>query len=170
MTDNDRAPGTRPRIRPDWESPAVRENIERWASLGLTDEQIAHQIGVCRQTLSEKKRDIPEISDAIKRGRALGIEEVADALKQKAQAGDTGAMIFYLRSKGGWSDRTTEQEVAHVKSQLAIFYDLCKAILEYPSSDSNDVGQIKSMVGMYLDHLLLKLGKPAALEMQETED
>ena len=140
------------------------------ASLGLTDEQIAHQLGVCRQTLSEKKRDYPDIADAIRRGRASGIEEVADALKQKAQAGDTSAMIFFLRSKAGWSDRTTEQEVAHIKAQLAIFYDLCKAILDYPSTDSKDVQQIKSLVGIHLDHLLLKAGKPATPEMQEAED
>lgn len=167
MTNNNRAPGTRPRIRPDWESPDIHENIERLASLGLTDEQIAHQLGVCRQTLSEKKRDYPDIADAIRRGRASGIEEVADALKQKAQAGDTSAMIFFLRSKAGWSDRTTEQEVAQAKAQLSIFYDLCKAILE---TDSKDIGQIKSMVSIHLDHLLVKLGKPAALDSHEAEE
>ena len=168
MTDNDRAKGARSRMRPEWNSSHVQDNIEQWASLGLTDEQIAHHLGLCRQTLSEKKWDIPDIADAIKRGRSAGITEVADLLRQKAITGDTGAMIFYLKAKGGWSDRTTEQEVIYVKSQLAIFYDLCKAILEYPSSDSNDVGQIKSMVGVYLDHLLIKAGKAPTPETEES--
>lgn len=44
--------------------------LEGWARDGLTDEQIAHNIGIAAGTLYEWKKRYPEISEAIKKGKA----------------------------------------------------------------------------------------------------
>ena len=41
--------------------------LEAWSRNGLTDEQIAANIGICRDTLIEWKKKYSDISDTLKR-------------------------------------------------------------------------------------------------------
>ena len=43
--------------------------LEGWARDGLTDEQIAQNMGICRDTLIEWKKKYSDISDTIKKDR-----------------------------------------------------------------------------------------------------
>ena len=107
--------------------------IEGWARDGLTDEQIANNIGIRRPTLYDWKKKYSDISDALKRGkevidrqvenallkRALGYEyvettkELTDlgltVTKQvtKQVAPDTTAQIFWLKNRKPqeWRDK-----------------------------------------------------------------
>lgn len=93
--------------RPKFEvTPEVIENCEKWASQGLTMEQIAQSLGIHQRVLYKKKADETELDEAIQRGRAKGIQAVTSALFQKAMAGDNTAMIFYLKNRDPkrWAD------------------------------------------------------------------
>lgn len=107
--------------------------IEGWARDGLTDKQIADNIGIRRPTLYDWKKKYSDISDALKRGkevidrqvenallkRALGYEyvettkELTDlgltVTKQvtKQVAPDTTAQIFWLKNRKPqeWRDK-----------------------------------------------------------------
>lgn len=101
--------------------------IEAWASDGLTNEDIASNMGIARQTLNTWCNKYSDINDALKKGRtpvvrklenalierALGIEyeetevtidEVKGVKKQKVKkvkkyiAPDTTALIFLLKN------------------------------------------------------------------------
>lgn len=63
----------------EWLSEDSLTKLEAWARDGLTDEQIAHNMGISRATLYEYKKNYPEISDALKRGK-----EVVDILVENA--------------------------------------------------------------------------------------
>lgn len=58
--------------------------IEGWARDGLTDEQIAHNIGIARKTLIEWKQRFSDISDALKRGKEVVDIQVENALLKRA--------------------------------------------------------------------------------------
>lgn len=58
--------------------------IEGWARDGLTDEQIAKNMGISRQTLYDWKNKYPDISDALKRGKEIVDREVENALLKRA--------------------------------------------------------------------------------------
>lgn len=58
--------------------------IEAWARDGLTDEQIANNIGISRKTLSEWKVKHSDISDTLKKGKEVVDIEVENALLKKA--------------------------------------------------------------------------------------
>ena len=58
--------------------------LEAWARDGLTDEQIAGNIGISRSTLSEWKTKYPDISDALKKGKDIVDIEVENALLKRA--------------------------------------------------------------------------------------
>lgn len=56
--------------------------LKSWAIDGLTDEQIAEQIGINRKTLYEWKKKYNPISDALKRGKKVFDAESVQALHQ----------------------------------------------------------------------------------------
>lgn len=81
--------------------------LEGWARDGLTDDQIAHNLGVSRSTLAEWKKRFPDLSDALKKGKDVVDYEVENALLERAKSGDTTAQIFWLKNRrpGKWRDK-----------------------------------------------------------------
>lgn len=58
--------------------------IESWARKGLTDEQIAKNMGVNKTTLYDWMKKFPDISNSIKKGKAPIDFEVENALFKRA--------------------------------------------------------------------------------------
>ena len=59
--------------------------IESWASDGLTNEQIASNMGITRQTLNAWCNKYTSIFDALKKGREPVVRELENALIKKAK-------------------------------------------------------------------------------------
>lgn len=68
----------------EWLSLEGLIKLEGWARDGLTDEQIADNIGISRPTLYEWKKRYPDISDALKKGKEVVDRQVENALLKKA--------------------------------------------------------------------------------------
>lgn len=58
--------------------------LEGWARDGLTDEQIAHNMGISRKTLAEWKKKYGDIGDTLKKGKEVIDNQVENALLKKA--------------------------------------------------------------------------------------
>lgn len=58
--------------------------LEAWARNGLTNEQIASNLGVNRDTLYAWKKKYPDISDALKKGKEVVDIQVENALLKRA--------------------------------------------------------------------------------------
>ena len=99
---------TNPRGRPKFEvTEEVLENVRRFMSQGLTKEQCAPCLGMSRTTFFELQEQNSDFSDAIKGGQADGIQQVTNALFEKATVDrDNTAMIFFLKNRAGWVDKT----------------------------------------------------------------
>jgi hypothetical protein len=80
------------------------------ASRGLTVAQIASCLGISETTLYKKQNEYAEFMDAIKKGRAEGINQVSNALFEKATQGNVTAMIYYLktRDRENWGENQPE--------------------------------------------------------------
>ena len=83
----------------------VRE-VETLAAL-LNQDQIADYFGISRTTFRRIRERDEEVRIRYKRGKARAIAHVANGLLQKARAGDTTSMIFFLKTQAGW--RETER-------------------------------------------------------------
>ena len=59
--------------------------VESWASDGLTNEDIAHNMGIARQTLNNWCKKYPSIMDALKKGREPVVRKLENSLIKKAQ-------------------------------------------------------------------------------------
>jgi len=67
-----------------WLTPEGLILIEAWARDGLTDEQIASNIGITRSTLFEWRRKYSDISDTLKKGKEVVDIQVENALLKRA--------------------------------------------------------------------------------------
>lgn len=68
----------------EWLKPEGLLKLEGWARDGLTDEQIAKNIGISRETLNQWKNKYSDISDALKKGKEIVDREVENALLKRA--------------------------------------------------------------------------------------
>lgn len=86
--------------------------IEGWARDGLTDEQIASNMGVSRSTLNSWKDKYPDILDSLKKGKEIVDRQVENALLKRA----LGYEYEEIKEKyefGEMSERTiTKKQVA----------------------------------------------------------
>ena len=91
----------------EWLEPDGLTLLEGWARDGLTDEQIAKNIGIAVSTLYDWKSRFPEFSKALKKGKEVVDFEVENALLKSALEGNTTAQIFWLknRKRDKWKDK-----------------------------------------------------------------
>lgn len=112
-----------------WLTPEGLIKLEGWARDGLTDEQIAQNIGIVESTLYEWKNKYSEISESLKKGKEVVDYEVENALLKRALGytvkeekltkdgevvelerevpGDVTAQIFWLKNRkpDAWRDK-----------------------------------------------------------------
>lgn len=97
--------------RPKWiPTPEVCKDAEKMAARGLTVSQIADCLGVSESTLYNKQGEYLEFMESIKRGRSKGMQDITNALYEKALSGDNTSMIFYLkhRDRENWGEQLIE--------------------------------------------------------------
>ena len=139
-----------------WLTPEGLLKLEGWAREGLTEEQITHNMGISRETLSQWKKKYPDISDTLKRGkevvdlqvenallkRALGYEyeEVSEKYEsgtltekkviKKQVIPDTTAQIFWLKNRrpDKWKDKQDVQVSGELKEEQTKLDDLIRQI------------------------------------------
>lgn len=68
----------------EWLTPEGLIRLEGWARDGLTNEQIAQNIGVTQSTLYDWQRKYSEISEVLKRGKEIVDLQVENALLKRA--------------------------------------------------------------------------------------
>lgn len=90
-----------------WLEPEGLQLLEGWARDGLTDEQIASNMGINVATLYRYKQSYCEICDALKKGKEIVDYAVENALLKSALGGNTTAQIYWLKNRrpDKWRDR-----------------------------------------------------------------
>ena len=127
--------------------------VEGWSRDGLTQKQIADNLGINVDTLIEYKKKYPDFSNALKKGKEVVDIEVENALLKRALGytitlyeekvdkdgcvhnlkkdvhvpGDTTAQIFWLknRKKAQWRDKVEYEKTQGVQ-KIHIVNDLPK--------------------------------------------
>lgn len=83
--------------------------LQGWARDGLSDEQIAHNMGIHVRTLYQwkNKEECQQIFHAIKNGKEVVDYIVENALMKNAVSGNVAAQIFWLtnRKPDKWKNR-----------------------------------------------------------------
>lgn len=107
----------------------VLARIEEMASNGMHEYQIASALGIHRDTFIDHKKINSDITDALERGLAKGIDAITRGLKVNATAdlsafgqpgGHVGAQKFYLERKGGWKAESEIKVSGEVKTVIKV--------------------------------------------------
>lgn len=106
----------------DWITPEGLLKIEGWARDGLTDKQIAHNIGISHATLYEWKKQFPELSDTLKKSKDVVDRMVENALFKNAIEGNTTAQIFWLKNRKPekWREKPAYEDTSELDKLDAI--------------------------------------------------
>jgi len=94
---------TKPKIQIDL------AKVESLAANGLTQEQIASALGISESTLTKRKKENTDFTDAIKRGKAKGIALVTNKLMESIKGGNMTGMIFFLKTQAGWKETNVQE-------------------------------------------------------------
>ena len=99
----------------DWITEEGLLKIEGWARDGLTDEQIAHNIGIHPSTLYEWQKKYPEISEALKKGKKVIDRQVENALLKRALGYEYEEVKQIIEKDENGKDRKRiEKTIKHV--------------------------------------------------------
>lgn len=145
-----------------WLTPEGLLKIEGWARDGLTDEQIAKNMGITAKTLYAWKNKYGEICKSLKRGKEVVDRQVENALLKRAlgytyeeityEGGvetkrvvkevvpDTTAQIFWLknRKREAWADRQNielSQPIDDSIKEMEAYFEQLKASGSGPSME-----------------------------------
>lgn len=94
-----------------WLTPEGLLKLEGWARDGLTDEQIAENMGIHRDTLNEWKKKYSDISDTLKRGKGVVDTQVENALLKRALGYSYKETTSELTDEGMRVTKVVEKEV-----------------------------------------------------------
>ena len=96
--------------------------IEGWAKDGLTQQQIAHNLGIGLTTLKDYMKKSSSISNAIKKGKEVTDYQVENALFKSAINGNVTAMIFWLKNRrpDKWRDRRESAEIDLMQREMEL--------------------------------------------------
>ena len=106
--------------------------LEGWARDGLTEEQIANNMGISRTTLWEWKKKEPNILNTLKKNKDIVDFEVENALLKNALEGNVTAQIFWLknRKKDQWREKIeNNDEEKEIQNAKDIVIKIRKAVI-----------------------------------------
>ena len=90
------------------------EKVEKLAASHTLD-QIAEYFGIGKTTFKDIRKRQLDVDVSYKMGKAKEIETFYDHLKEKAlgitDKGDNACLIFFLKTKGGWSEAVPETKI-----------------------------------------------------------
>ncbi len=92
--------------------------IGAWVRDGLTDEQIAHNIGIRRETLTVWKKRYPNISDTLKKNKEAVDFEVENALLKRALGYTYTEEKTVVSDSGTKTETIVKQVVPDIKAQI----------------------------------------------------
>lgn len=106
----------------DWETEEKILLLKGWARNGLTNEQIASNMGIAVSTLWEWRKKSSEISSALKIGKDEADLQVENALYKEALKGNTTAIIFWLKNRkpSEWRDKVQQEITTESAVKLVI--------------------------------------------------
>lgn len=104
----------------DWLEGDNLLRLEGWARDGLTDAQIAENMGINVSTLYDWKNKYSEFANVLKRTKDIVDREVENALYKAACEGNITAQIFWLKNRKPyyWRDKRETEIAGNGKLEL----------------------------------------------------
>lgn len=162
MAEKKKGKGGRPGKYEEWLKPEKLILVQGWKMDGLSDEQVAHNMGINPATFWDWKKRFPEFSNAVKTSGDVADRIIENALFQKAKGGSIAAQIFWLKNRKPdvWretKDTTLEAEIKKLQA------DKLKEEIEKLKKANSD---IETPMLNQVESVLIKIKKTAEEEVK----
>jgi len=127
--------------------PRLKE-IEAWARNGLTDEQIAKNLGVAYSTFRKYKDEYPAFSAALKKGKEVVDIEVENALLKRALGYEYEEVKTLVEEVDGKKKKKVEKIIKHVPADVSagIFWLRNRKGLVWSNRDAIEAKRIEAEI------------------------
>lgn len=85
--------------------------------------ETAKALKISRKTMYNRMTDFPGIEEVVAEARDIGIDEAEGALRKKILAGDTTAIIFFLKTQGRWRGYIERQDNLNINIDVSAMTD-----------------------------------------------
>lgn len=137
----------------EWLSEDKLTLIKGWAQSGLSNDQIANNIGISRSTLYDWQKKHPDILDAIKKGKEVVDFEVENALLKSALGYEVEETRQYIADTPNGQQKRIEKIKKHIPPNVTAQIFWLKNRRSDVWNDKHEVVQrnIDVVIGEYND-------------------
>lgn len=142
--------------------------IEGWARDGLTNEQIAKNIGINPDTLYTWMKRFPEIAETLKNGKEVVDREVENALLKRALGYEYEEVKTLIEEVDGKKKKKVEKTTKHVPADVSagIFWLRNRKGLVWSNRDAIETKRIEAEI----EKLKTETARIKGEDMTEYED
>lgn len=111
--------------------------VKGWARDGLTDEQIANNLGIGKTTFYRMCKEHLELLEHLKKGKEIVDYEVENALLKNALNGNVTAQIYWLNNRKPKQWKNKRENTESNNDELTKVEQLLNKIKEEANNDNN---------------------------------
>lgn len=116
-----------------WDDTNIK-TVETLSGIGLNESQIASHFGVSQNSFTKYKKEVPGIVEAIAKGKAKAIANVAKTAYEMAMSKEHPTMTqFWLknRAKEEWSDKQTIEHQGKIEGSSERVAEVLTQVLDF---------------------------------------
>ena len=111
--------------------------VKGWARDGLTDEQIANNLGISKTTFYKFKDEHSELSELLKKGKEVVDYQVENALLKNALEGNVTAQIYWLNNRKPKQWKNKRENIESNSEEITKVEQLLNKIKEEAENGNN---------------------------------
>jgi len=133
--------------------------LETWARDGLTDEQIAKNVGIAPKTLYRWKNKYSQISQSLKKGKEIIDYEAENALLKRAIGYEVEEVKTYIEDTSSGKKKKVEKTTKHIPADVTACIFWLKNRKPKEWRDKQDIEQKGEMGVNIIDNIARDIEK-----------
>ena len=115
------------------------ELVMKCASLGMTQAETASYVGLCAASFYSRMTKDPALQEAWEIGKSQGVFKAASALSEMVEEKVPQAVFFFLKCKGGWSEKNEVNVNGTIEHQINLKEMTDDQLLKIAENDAGDL-------------------------------
>lgn len=115
------------------------EIVMKCAALGMTQAETASYVGLCRASFYSRMTKDPALQEAWEMGKSQGVFKAASALSEMVEEKVPQAVFFFLKCKGGWSEKNEVNVNGTIEHQINLKEMTDDQLLKLAGNDEGEL-------------------------------
>lgn len=115
------------------------ELVMKCAALGMTQAETASYVGLCAASFYSRMAKDPALQEAWEMGKSQGVFKAASALSEMVEEKVPQAVFFFLKCKGGWSEKNEVNVNGSIEHQINLKEMTDDQLLKIAGDEAGDL-------------------------------